>query len=197
MTRQEYIDFISNVLSPIDKTNRFHKENIRVACDFVYAEKMAQVLDSAELDLFTKEYLAQDVTLDASRDLYYMDLPAAIIPIPRISSGIQYINTNQGMALDFCPTTEREMYYIDGSVTQLVDTTIGYWIQGTKVWFDNSMTPAIATAGVRVILIPRFSEFDKDDIVQIPNCTSMQFVQEVIQLIAPSAPVDLKANNAG
>jgi len=59
------------------------------------------------------------------------------------------------------------------------------------------MTPAIAAAGVRIILLPRFSEFDKDDVVYIPGCTDMDFIQQVIQLIAPSAPVDLKANNAG
>jgi len=198
MTRQEYIDYIRLSLAPIDKTGRYHAEMVRVACDIVYSTKMTMISDDlvGDMDLFSKEFLAQDVTLDAGRGLYYADLPAAIIPIPGVTSGIRSINTNQGMGLDFVPTTEREMYYIDGTVTQLVDTTIGYWLQGQKVWFDTSMTAAIASAGIRMILIPRFSEFDKDDVINIPGATDREFVAEVLQLIAPSAPVDLKANNA-
>jgi hypothetical protein len=197
MTRQEYIDFISNVLSPIDKTNRFHKENIRVACDLVYAQRMTTVDESmTDIEVYSKEYTAQDVTLDATKNKYYTDMPCEIVSIPGVTSGLRHIAPNQGFDLDMVPVTELEINYLGGSVTQLVDTTVGYWRQGQKVWYDESMTPAIAAAGVRMIVLPRFSEFDRDDVVQIPGCTDLDFIGQVIQLIAPSAPVDLKANNA-
>jgi len=197
MTRIEFQQIIKNLLKPVDNTGQFHMENIRIACDLVYSNKMSHISDElvGDIDHWSKEYMNQDVTLDAGRNLYYSDLPATIVPIPGVTSGLRAINTSQGNALDFTPTTEMEMYYMDGSVTQMVDTTIGYWLQGQRIWYDESMTPAIANAGVRILLIPRFSEFDKDDVVSVPGCEDMAFVQEVIQFMAPSAPVNLKANN--
>ena len=199
MTRLQFQQFIKNVLAPIDKTSRFHLENIKIACDLVYSQLMSRISDDliGDLDLFSKEYTSQTVTLDATKNLYYTTLPANIIPIPGITSGVRHINTNQGFDLDFVPITEMEMNYMGGSVTQLMDTTIGYWLQGTKIWYDESMTVAIAAAGVRVLLIPRFSEYSRDDVVNIPGCTDLDFIGQVIQLIAPTAPVDLRANNAG
>lgn len=199
MHRLEIQQFIKNVLSPIDKSGRFHMENIKIACDLVYSQLMSRISDSliGDLDLYSKEYTAQSVILDATKNLYYSTLPAEIVPIPGISSGLRHINTNQGLDLDFVPITELEMYYADASVTQTTDTTIGYWLQGTKIWYDESMTPAIAAAGVRIILIPRFSEFGRAETVNIPGCLDLDFIGQVIQLIAPTAPVDLKANNAG
>jgi len=198
MTRIELQTIIKNLLKPVDKTGQFHMENIRVICDMVYSQFMSRVNDDiiGDIDLYSKEYTSQTVTLDATKNLYYTTLPTPIVPIPGISSGLRHINTNQGLDLDFVPTTELEMYYNDGSVVHTTDTTIGYWLQGTKIWYDESMTDAIATAGVRILLIPRFSGYATTDTVNIPGATDMEFIQQVLQIIAPSAPVDLKANNA-
>jgi hypothetical protein len=57
------------------------------------------------------------------------------------------------------------------------------------------MTDSIANAGVRMILIPRFSEYARTDVVNVPG-GDLNFISQVIQLIAPTSPVDLKANNA-
>ena len=198
MTRIEIQDYIKLALSPIDKTSRFHSEYIKMACDLVYAQKMSQINDDlvGDLDLFSKEYTSQTVTLDATKNLYYTTLPVEIISIPGISSGVRKINTNQGLDQDFVCITEQMMYYMDGSVTQDVDTAIWYWLQGQKIWYNESMTSAIATAGVRIILLPRFHEFATSDPIHIPGASDLDFIGQVIQLLAPTAPVDLKANNA-
>jgi hypothetical protein len=199
MTRIEIQDFIKIALKPIDKTGQFHAEYIKIACDLVYSQSLSGVKNNLnadiDIDLYSKEYTAQDVTLDSTKGLYYSTLPAAIVPIAGITSGLRSINTAQGLDLDFTPISELEMAYMDGSVTQTIDTTIGYWLQGTKIWYDESMTDSIANAGVRMILIPRFSEYARTDVVNVPG-GDLNFISQVIQLIAPTSPVDLKANNA-
>ena len=199
MQQIEIIDFIRNILAPVDKTNRYHPENIKFACDMIYCPLVGRIANSVsdyDLDLYTKEYTSQTVTLDATKDRYYTTLPAEIVPIQGITSGIRRVANNQNFDLDFVPITEMELEYMGGSVTQMIDTTIGYWLQRTKIWYDESMTSAIAAAGVRLVLIPKFSSYDSTDIINIPGCSDLEFCQAVIQLLAPTAAVDLKANNS-
>lgn len=198
MTQAQYIDLIYNMLSPVDKTGRFHKAQIEAVCDVVYSTLLSRSNDDilGDLDLYSKEYTGQTATLDGTRGIYYVTLPVAIVPIPGITSGIREINTATGLDLDFIPTKELEMYYADGSAAHTADDTIGYWLQGNKIWFDESMTAAIAAAGVRIILLPRFSSYARTDNVNIPGATDVEFVQQVLQLISPTQAVDLKANNA-
>jgi hypothetical protein len=196
--KQTYIYLIKNLLAPIDKTNRYHPAQIEAVCDIVYAELMAAADDDilGDLDAYSKEYTSVTVSEDATRGLKYSTLPAAICPIPGVTSGVRKINVNSGLDLDVVPTTELEMYYADGSAARMTDTTIGYWLQGTKVWYDESMTDDIISEGVRMILLPRFSAYADTDTVLIPGCTDTQFCQKVLQFLAPTVPVDLKANNS-
>ena len=198
MTKIEIVDFIYNILSPVDKTGRFHKAQIAAACDVVYAQQISRFFDSLfeELDTFSKEYTNCTITLDSTKNTYYTALPCNVISIPRVTSGVLHVNTKQGTDLDFVPTSEIEYAYMGGSTTQLVDTTIGYRVQGQKIWYNESMTADIASAGVRVVVLPRFSAWDRTDEVNIPKATDLEFMGLVIQLLAPTAPVDLKANNA-
>ena len=198
MQSQQYIDLIKNIVSPVDKTGRFHKENIKYVIDLVYSQMLTQFSEDVikNIDHFSKEYASQTVTLDGTSGLYYTDIPTPVVSIPTVASGIRYINTDNGMALDFVPTTEREQYYMDGLTTQLVDTNIGWWVKGDKIWYNESMTSAIAASGVRLVVIPMFSGFDATDTVNVPGGRSQELVERVLALIAPTAPVDLKANNA-
>jgi hypothetical protein len=198
MIKQVYIDLIRNMLAPVDKTNRYHPAQIEAICDVVYAELLAasSIDDIDDLGLYTKEYINESVTLDAVRGLYYSTIPAAIVPIPGVTSGVYRINSMQSLDLDYVPTTELEMYYGDGAAAQTSDVTIGFWLQGTKIWYDESMTSDIAAEGVRIQVLPRFSLYAATDIVNIPKCTDTQFCQKVLQFISPTVPVDLKANNS-
>ena len=198
MQRIEVQQFVKNILAPVDNTGRFHMENIKIACDIVYSQWLSRIDDAlvGDLDLFAKEYTSQTVTLDATRNLYYSTLPTPIVPIPGITSGIRRINTDEGLDLDFAPITEQEINLMDGSVTHTTDTTIYYWLQGSTIWYNESMTSDIATAGVRIAVLPRFSGFATTDSINIPGAADMDFISAVIQLLAPTAPVNLKANNA-
>lgn len=148
------------------------------------------------IDQFSKEYTSQTVTLDPTIGLYYTTIPTALVSIPTVASGVRHINTNSGMGLDFVPTTEREQKYMDGLTTQLVDTNIGWWIKGNRIWYNESMTSSIAALGVRLVVIPMFSGFDSTDTVNVPGGRTQELIERVLALISPTAPVDLKANNA-
>lgn len=198
MTQREFIDTIRNIVGPVDKTGRFHPAQIKAVCDVVYSSLMFRINDVTvgDLDIYSKEYTSQTVTLDATKNLYYTTLPVAIVPIPGVCSGVRKINTNQGLDLDFASITELEIYYLDGSAAQTTDTTIWYWLQGSKIWYNESMTAAIAAAGVRIVLLPRFSAFSDSDTISIPGASDLEFVGQVLQILGYTAPVDLKANNA-
>lgn len=198
MQQIEIIDAIYNIVSVVDKTGRFHKQQIKVLCDMVYSQRMSMFPEEImkNIDSFSKEYTGQVPTEDSTRGLYKLTLPTAVIPLPKVPSGVRYINTEQGLDLDFAPTTEREYMYMGGTDTQTLDTVIGYWINGDTVWFNESMTDAIAAAGVRIVLIPRFSGYSRTDTVSIPGGTDYEFVQQVLTLLGVTAPVDLKINNA-
>ena len=198
MNTVELIDTIFNIASAVDKTGRFHKNQIKMLCDIVYTQRMTMFPEEVmrNIDSFSKEYTGQSPTLDATRNLRKLTIPAEVIPLPKIPSGIRIINTAQGLDLDFVGITEREYMYMGGTDTQTLDTTIAYWINGSTIWFNESMTPAIANAGVRVVLIPRFAEYARTDNISIPGGTDYDFIQQVLTLLGVTAPVDLKANNA-
>ena len=86
--------------------------------------------------------------------------------------------------------------YMGGTDTQLLDTVISYWINGSTIWFNESMTAGIAAAGVRIVLIPRFSGYSRTDTVTFPVEADYDFIQQVLTLLGVTQPVDLKANNA-
>lgn len=198
MTQLEIIDTLYNLVSPIDETGRYHKQQIKALCDMVYSQRMTMFPEEVmkNIDSFSKEYTGQTPVLDTTRNLRKLTLPTAVIPLPKVPSGVRYINTAQGLDLDFVPTTEREYMYMGGTDTQLLDTVIGYWINGDTIWFNESMTAGIAAAGVRVVLIPRFSGYSRTDTVNIPGGTDYDFIQQVLTLLGVTPPVDLKANNA-
>src|SRR3972149_10840028 len=194
MEQQQFVDYIKLALAPIDKTNRFHREYIKNACDLVYAQKLGSIkeYEIGELELYSKTYYDQTVTQDTTHtNKYYTDLIIDIVGIPKVGSGILSINTEQGYDLDFVPVTELEMFYMDASAAHTTDTTIGYWVQGKRIWYDESMTSSIAAAGVRLQVFPRFSEFAATDTINIPGCSDFDFIQAVLQLLAPTAQVDL------
>lgn len=197
MSSQEVVDLIKNLLAPVDKTGRFHSEQIRAVCDLVYAQLMSSMTDVLfdSIDLYTKEYTSQTVSLDATRNLYYSTIPVDIVSIPGVCSGLLRVNSNQGQDIDYVPTTEMEWSYMAGTPVQTTDTTIGYWLQGSKIWFDESMTSDIASVGVRMVLLPKFKEFERTDKINIPGASDFQFIQQVIGVLAPTAVVDLKTNN--
>lgn len=199
MTKIEFVYLIKNLLAPVDKTNRYHPAQIAAVCDIVYAELMASagsefVID--DLGAYQKVYPNVVVSYDSDKERYYSTLPAAICPIPGITSGVRQINSVASVDLDYAPTTELDVYYLDGSVAATTDTTIWYWLQGITVWYYDSMTADIAAEGVNMTLLPRFSAYSDSDIVMIPGCTDTSFCQKVLQFLVPTVPVDLKATNA-
>lgn len=198
MTQQQFVDYIKWMLAPVDKTNRYHKEYIKYGCGLVYAQQLASYPNytSGEMETYAKLYTGQTVTLDSTTNRYYTTLPAAIVSIPKVTSGVLNINTQQGGDLDFVPTTEQEVFFADGSAAHTIDTTIGYWLQNTKIWYNDGMTAAIAAAGVRMLVLPRFEAFDSTDTINIPGASDMDFIAKVVSILAPTAPVDLKSNNA-
>jgi hypothetical protein len=198
MTQSELIYTIKNIIAPVDKTSRYHPEQIKMICDVVYAQRMTSFSEEVmkNVDLFTKEYTSQVCTLDATKNIYSVTIPAKTIPLPKIPSGIRYINLDASFDLYFVPSTEQEQSYMGGLDTQAIDTNINYWVQGEKIWFNESMTAAIAAAGVRIVLVPRFAEYASTDTINIPGGTDYDFIKQVLELLGVTSPVDMKANNA-
>jgi hypothetical protein len=196
MTKAEYIDTIRNIVDPSGKNPRFRPQQIEACLEFVYNQFTSTLPESrySDFDFLTKEYTSQTVTLDATTNRYYTDLPAPLVPLQIPSEAVRHIGTNQAVAFDFCPITETIWGLMDGLFSHDIDTTIGYIVRYNKVWYNESMTADIVDAGVRMVLAVPFRSFDYDEDVNIPM-GGIDLAQAVVQILSGTQPMNLKNDN--
>lgn len=145
-------------------------------------------------DFLTKEYTAQTVTLDNVTNRRYVNLPAPLVPMRIPSEAVRHVNSNQSVSLDFCPMTETIWELVDGLFSYDIDDTIGYIVRYNKVWFNESMTADIATAGVRMVLAVPFSAFSYTEDVNL-TIGGVDLAQAAAQLLMNTQPMDKKNDN--
>lgn len=196
MTREEYTDTIRNIIDPSGRNPRFRPQQIEAVIEMVYNEYcMSLTPDQYDnADFLTKEYTAQTVTLDSTTNRYYTTLPAPVVPLKIPSEAVRHINTNQGTDLDFVPCTETIWELKDGLFSHDIDTTIGYVVRYNRVWYSDTMTAAIASAGVRMVLAVPFTSFSYSEEINLP-VGGVALMQSVIQILSGTQPMDLKNDN--
>jgi len=182
MTKVEFIDYISSMTG-----YRHHEKVIEYSITQAYGQMVHDYLNGVidSFQYWTKEYTEQAVTLDATKDLYYTDLPAAVVSIGSPTGAVREINTNQGQGLNFFPMGEDDWEYFYGLDSETTNSDIGYEIIGDKVWYFN-MDDDIAT--VRMVLAIPFNEFDATDEVTMPAGRDYDITRLTIELLNQSNP---------
>lgn len=196
MTKAQYIDFIRNIVDPSGRNPRFLPKQIEYAIDMVYSQyTMSLNPDQYEnVDFLTKEYVTQTVLEDPTTGHFYTDLPAPVVPMRIPSEAVRYISSNEGVSLDYCPMTELTWQLRDGLFSHDIDTTIGYVVRYNKVFYDDNMTDAIAEDGVRMVIAVPFSSFEYEEHVNL-TIGGIDLVQQVVQMLMNTQPIDLKNDN--
>lgn len=197
MTRRQWIDFIKEYVGKIDPQRVFHKNVLSEALGLAYENFAYDTYRKTpyELDAMGRTYERVAVTLDATKDMYYSDLPCSIIPIDKVGSGIIEIGTKEGFGYDFVPMYLHEARLTSTFEVESMLSEINYVLIGEKVFY-TSMTSAISTAGVRMTVVQQWSEYGLDENIPMPAGQSQRFIETVLNVLNIRNPESLENNNS-
>lgn len=195
MTRRQWIDYTKEFVGKIDPTRQFHQNMVNNALSLAYENFVYDTYKYRihELDSMGKEY---DVSIsqDGTSNRYYSNLPCSIIEIDKVGSGILEVSTTTGYSYTFVPMYLQEIKRISGLEVEAMTDEIGYALIGTKIYY-SSMTSAIQSAGVRMTVIPQFTEYQLDEKIPIPKSQSERFMETVLNVLNVVRPELLLNNN--
>jgi len=158
MTKGKLIELIRGYLAGGSVTQDFlHKvdpRRLELWINEAYSKLIYDAfrLDQRGLSLYTKTYTGIAITQDATTDIYESDLPASIIQLPGVASGIRGVAVDNGVDVEFVPVEAEVSDYITGLEVgdDVINTVIGYRPRGNKkVEFYNlpsSMASETGTA---------------------------------------------------
>ena len=196
MQKREWISFIHNILDPSGTSKKWHPKQIEFAITMAYNQYIQSIPPYLynEHEFLVKEYTGQVAVLDATRQLYYITLPAALVPMNPPSEAVRHIAGDEGTgALDYVPCDETTWELMDGLFSHdLHGSSIGYIVRYDKIWFSDEVDTPIT---VRLVLAVPFSEFSDTEEVNLPS-GDVNIVQTAVQLLMNTQPMDQKNNNA-
>lgn len=201
MTKREIIGLLREYLQRNDKENKYHPEVIIKSIEITLKEMFTDLyrLSPRSLGKYAKTYTDIAVSHEASSGIYYSTLPVEVINIPSTGSGVIAILpkvANTGHT--FVPMTVNEADMVFNTDVAVVTRMIGYRPrQDGRVEYYN-MSSAVETAGVRMALLPVFSDYSDDEVVAIPELPTEAgtFLERVLNALAVIPPVDQLDNNS-
>jgi len=133
-------------------------------------------MDLTFLDFYSKDYLTQTVSLNATTNQYYVDLPVAIVQLPDKSEGVRSVEpatqnyaTPVGTTVKFVPLSDTMLKLKENLDVHEAETgVIGYAVRYDKIMFDSNITAALAAAKVHLKLVVPFDVYTGTENVPIP-----------------------------
>lgn len=136
----------------------------------------------ANFDPYTKTYLSVAISQESSTDIYYSDLPAPVIQLPRVGDGIMRISGMKSESVEFTPISNGVLQNLPGLEVDLIDDIIGYTFKNGRIEYQG-MTSTVASGTVKMELVIPFEEYDEDDYVQIPTGSDEALLRTTIDLL--------------
>ena len=216
MTKAEYIDFIRNSLPQVDKTSKYHHEQvaaaINVAVNTIFYDMYKQQPKSFKksMERYTSLTSLSVILTGISKPRYNSAITVDVVDLPRKTGGIIEIVAKAGAGFPITTTTTRfvpvstmegEQFY--GAECSLPDTIIGFSYSGvaagsagqTNIEFWN-MDAATAVGGVYARLIRQFMSYGLTENVILPYGRDQQIIELVRQFLGAIPPKDLLNDNA-
>ena len=204
MTKQEYIHFIKNSLPQVDKTSKFHYEQIASAINVAINQVFYDIYDknpkafkkSLERYTIVRDYAGvTDPTVQVDTGRYGMTLNVDIVDLPRKTGGIFDVLSGSDNTTTFVPVSVLEGNQFYGSESSLPGTIVGYaWDGARSIEFWN-MSASEASAGVKIRLIQQFKSYGSGDNVVLPYGQDQRIIEMVREFLG-LPPKDLVNNNA-
>jgi hypothetical protein len=201
MIKSEIRSLIKNLVPKYEEVERFHDRVIDATCEQVIKEMLWELfaVDPLAIQRYTVEYgvsSAIPIIWDATKMIYYSNLPCAVIPMPDKASGVRKISTRTQLGFYFFPIDQREADLLFNTYVAEVNSKVGYSVNQTTVDYWG-MDTTYTTLGVRMSILQPFSVYADTDTVLIPEFRDREgvnFTDRVLKLLGNIKPVELLEN---
>jgi hypothetical protein len=211
MTKAEYIDFIRNSLPMVDKTSKFHVEQvsaaINLAVNTVFHELYQRGPKSVKKSLERYSTLSSKLTPTqnaAWRPRWRVTLTSDVIDLPKKTGGVlevlqwneDGINPELNTTTSFVPITTMEGEQLYGSESSLPANVAGFSWLGDRTLELWGISSANAALGVSVRYLQQFRSYSSTDRILLPFGQDQRIMELVREYLGLTPPKDLINNNA-
>lgn len=198
MTKNQYIDFVRNSLPMVDKTQKYHPEQVAAAINnavnTLFWEMYEQTNKGMRKSLERYTSLVTSLTAaNATTGRYNSSLSVDIVDLPRKAGGILGIIESDTTTTAYVPVTVLEGDQLYGSEASLPETVVGFALNGPRTIEYWNMS-----AGVNVVirLIKQFKSYTATENVLLPYGQDARIVDLVRKYLGDIPPKDLINNEA-
>lgn len=205
MTKKEYIDFVRNSLPMVDKTAKFHPQQVAGAINMAVNAVFYDMYNSGDKKIRKSlERYTTQTQLTCSQDLntnrYRSTLTVDVVDLPRKTGGVYEVLSNAGASTNtttlYVPVTTMEGEQFYGAEASLPGNVVGFsWSLPRQIEYWD-MSGAEATTGVTVRLIQQFKSYALTDNVLLPYGKESVIIDKVREYLGLTPPKDLVNNNA-
>lgn len=184
MIKKKIIDGVRNIIG-----YKYDRRQVSWAIDLAYRQYIYDLMQMKErnYDFLIKEYQNQTVSYDSTKEVHYIDLPAAVVGLPTKEEGVIHINTATGADLDYYPMTIDDLEYSGGLDSSVVETHTGYMVVGNRIEFYNFNS---AITKLNLDLAISFDDFDMTDDIVMPGGKDYDIVQAAINMLLQKRPME-------
>jgi hypothetical protein len=204
MTKAEYIDFIRNSLPMVDKTSRFHHEQVAAAINMVVNTVFYEMYEQnpkkfrKSMERYTTSTTA-DVTLSFGR--YVSALTVDVVDLPKVSGGILEIGENPALGTpttttQFVPISTMAGEQLYGSEASLPSNVVGFSWDGARTIEYWGPTASPIANGVNIRFIKQFKSYSDTDNVVLPYGKDQLIIDKVREYLGATPPKNLVNDNA-
>lgn len=126
------------------------------------------------------------VTSDSGNNRAYIVLPAIPLTLP-LDMGIWSIAASTAALTPYIPIPAQDMIVFQGTNVSALEQQVGYYIQGTKVYFTKDITLSangLITSVIVNLLVSDFSQIGDTDLLPISPEVESVIIEDVLTAIS-------------
>jgi len=198
MTKNEYIDFVRNSLQMVDKTQKYHSQQVAAAINHavntVFWEMYGKNGNVMKKSLERYTTLVTNTTAaNATTTRYNSSLTVDVVDLPRKAGGIIGIIEDDTTTTKYVPVGVLEGDQLYGSESSLPDAIIGFSFDGIRTIEYWNMT---AATDVIIRVIKQFNSYTTTENVLLPFGQDERIIELVRKYLGDIPPKDLINNEA-
>ncbi len=205
MIKEEVVSLIMGHLVGIDKTSRWHPRFVEAEIERVIEEMLNDLwkIDRLAIDKYTTTYGVTSpiaIAQEAVSGIYYSTLPVNVYHLPDKASGVRHVYPLAQTGNVFQPMDAREADLVFNTDVAIVTSKIGYRVRQDKRIDYYNTNAVVRGTGVRMDLLPVFSELSDSDVVLIPDLGDKDgggFLKRVLGALGVIQEKDLIDDNSG
>lgn len=197
MTRKALIELVTRRLKFTDSKNQFSMPYVQGQIDIVWQDLCVKTYNENIIDSFFYTKLHTPVTItNPASGLAYADVPEEMIRLPRIGEGIISINQIDSRSADFKPIREKDYRLMTSQEVYRTGGDIYWYLRYDRVFFGESITNDIITAGVDMNICIPFSKYDLDEELPLPGGQAEAFMEMAVNYLSGTPIVNTDNKNA-